>query len=81
MSEFSGGMEQYRTGLVDLLEIYHARQLQDQILSQLRRLRASNQEVSLRELSKRREVIGYYEALLLTVADMRHQLGDSALES
>ncbi len=69
-------MEQNQQGLVDLLEIYHARQLRDQIVAQLRRLRTSSDQLSLQEQSRRREVRGYYEALLLTVAELQHQMGD-----
>lgn len=72
-------MEQNQQGLVDLLEIYHARQLRDQIISQLRRLRASTDQVPLYEQARRREVRGYYEALLLTVAELQHQMGDEEI--
>ncbi len=69
-------MEQNQQGLVDLLEIYHARQVRDQIVAQLRRLRTSSDQLSLHEQSRRREVRGYYEALLLTVAELQQQMGD-----
>jgi hypothetical protein len=72
-------MEQNQQGLVDLLEIYHARQLRDQIITQLRRLRASTDQVPLHEQARRREVRGYYEALLLTVAELQHQMGDEEI--
>lgn len=72
-------MEQNQQGLVDLLEIYHARQLRDQIILQLRRLRRSSDQVPPHEQARRREVRGYYEALLLTVAELQHQMGDEEI--
>ncbi len=72
-------MEQNQQGLVDLLEIYHARQLRDQIIMQLRRLRESTSHLSLHEQARRRDVRGYYEALLLTVAELQHQMGDAEI--
>ena len=74
-------MEQNQQGLVDLLEIYHARQTQAHILAQLKRLRCANQELPLADLPRKREVIGYYEALLLTLAELQHALGDTELTS
>ena len=72
-------MEQNQQGLVDLLEIYHARQMRDQIILQLRRLRSSTDQLPLHEQARRREVRGYYEALLLTVAELQHQMGDEEI--
>lgn len=74
-------MEQHQQGLIDLLEIYHARQTQTHLLSQLKRLRASNQELPLSDLARKREIVGYYEALLLTLAELQHALGDTELSS
>ena len=61
---------------VDLIEIYHARQMRDHIIGQLRRLRQANVQVPLDELEKRREIRGYYEALLLTLVELLDGLGD-----
>ena len=72
-------MEQNQQGSVDLLEIYHARQLRDQIIVQLRRLRSSADQFPPCERGRRREVRGYYEALLLTVAELQHQMGDEEI--
>ena len=69
-------MEQDGIGMVDILEIYHARQLQQQILGQLKRLRNNDQHTPLCDLGRKREVVAYYEALLITVAEMLHQMGD-----
>lgn len=69
-------MEQNELGMVDLLEIYHARQLQNHILAQLRRLTSDKQHLPINDLSRRRAVLQYYEALLMTVAELLHQMGD-----
>ena len=74
-------MEQNQQGLVDLLEIYHARQTQAHILAQLKRLRSANQELPISELPRKREIISYYEALLLTLAELQHTIGDTELTS
>lgn len=66
-------------GAVDLLEIYHARQMRDQIITQLRRIRASHDELPMDHAVKKREVRAYYEALLLTVAELLHRMGDEDL--
>ena len=72
-------MEQHQQGTVDLLEIYHARKMRDQIIAELRRLRASTDQLTLHDQVRRREVRGYYEALLLTVAELQHQMGDKEI--
>ncbi|NOX51650.1 MAG: hypothetical protein GXP16_14130 [Gammaproteobacteria bacterium] len=69
-------MEQNQQGLIDLLEVFHARQLRDDILGQLRRLRSSTQQLPMVEPGRKQEIRRYYEALLLTVAELLHQLGD-----
>lgn len=77
-------MEKNQQCSVDLLEIYHARQVRDQIISQLRRLRSSQNQQQLpfhdlQDSTQQREVRGYYEALLLTVAELLHLIGDDDL--
>jgi hypothetical protein len=72
-------MEDNQEGLADLLEIYHARKMRDQIIAQLRRLRGSLDHLPVHERARRREVRGYYEALLLTVAELQHQMGDEEI--
>ena len=63
--------------MVDLLEIYHARQLREQVAAQVRRLRrlhrdadASEDDASLVELGC------YYEALQLSLEHLLVALGD-----
>lgn len=63
-------------GLIDLLEIYHARKLRDQILGQLRRLRVRDPFNPFQDLTRRRELTSYYESMLLTCAEMLDGLGD-----
>ncbi len=60
----------------DLLEIYHARQIRDSLVSQLKRLRASCDEISMDSRVKRQAISGYYKALLLTTAELLQELGD-----
>ncbi len=62
--------------LVDLLEIYHARQVRDVLISQLRRLRAEDPLNPFLDEARRRETRNYYEAMLLTVAELLGGLGD-----
>ena len=69
-------MEQHKQGLVDLMEIYHARQLRDQILTQLKRVTADNQQLALQDIGKKRELAGYYQALLITTVELLQQIGD-----
>jgi hypothetical protein len=63
-------------GLVDLLEIYHARQMRDALISQLRRLRADEPLNPFLDEARRHETRTHYEAMLLTVAELLRLLGD-----
>ncbi|MFW6093814.1 MAG: hypothetical protein ACODAC_07560 [Pseudomonadota bacterium] len=69
-------MPDHDQGLVDLLEIYHARQLRDHLLEQLRRLRVHDPLNPFQDEARRRETRSYYEAMLLTVAELLDGLGD-----
>jgi hypothetical protein len=71
-------MPHHDQGLVDLLEIYHARQVRDQIVHQLRRLRVHDPLNPFHDEVRRREMQSYYEAMLLTVAELLGGLGDEA---
>lgn len=64
-------------GLVDLLEIYHARQLRDHIIAQLRRLHTDRQQLPIQNIARHKESVRYYEAPLLTVAEMLQAMGDT----
>lgn len=72
-------MEQNQQGVIDLLEIYHARKVRDEVIGQLRRLRSETQKLPVYDSAKRREIRSYYEALLLTVAELLHQMGDDEI--
>ncbi|MFU8817604.1 MAG: hypothetical protein ACNA7W_19840 [Pseudomonadales bacterium] len=65
-------------GLVDLLEIYHARQLRDRLLEQLRRLRVHDPSNPYQDVARRREARCHYETMLFTVAELLSGLGDDS---
>ena len=69
-------MADYEQGMIDILEIYHARRTRDEVLSNLRRLRTSNPLDPFQDPSRRRETRHYYEAMLLTLGELLHGLGD-----
>lgn len=69
-------MPHHDQGLVDLLEIYHARQVRDRILEQLTRLRVHDPLNPFHDEVRRREMLSYYEAMLLTVTELLSGLGD-----
>ncbi len=69
-------MNSNQDGLVDLLEIYHARQMRREIMSQLRRLRQVDPSDPLFDYARRRETRSYYEAMLMAVGELLKSLGD-----
>jgi hypothetical protein len=69
-------MPQHEQGLADLLEIYHARQVRNAILEQLRRLRVRDPLNPFQDENRRQDTRSYYEAMLLTVAELLDGLGD-----
>ena len=71
-------MPHHEQGLVDILEIYHARRLREELLANLRRLRADKPLDLLQDPVRRQEIGSYYEAMLITVAELLHGLGDDA---
>ncbi|MCB1683921.1 MAG: hypothetical protein R3E82_02430 [Pseudomonadales bacterium] len=64
-------------GLIDILEIYHARQARDQILKNLRRLHCTDPRDPFSDPIRRRETRGYYEGMLLMLGELLHELGDT----
>lgn len=68
-------------GLVDLLEIYHARRQRDEILTQLRRLRVENPLDPFQDHMRTREIKSYYEAALLSMVELLRNLGDEVPRS
>lgn len=63
--------------IVDLLEIYHARNLRNQLLREVRRLRVEDGVLGL-DPQRRREVHDYYESMLISSTELLYSLGDSA---
>ncbi|MBV1905385.1 MAG: hypothetical protein KUG75_04855 [Pseudomonadales bacterium] len=68
-------MAHHKYELVDLLEIFHARSLRNQLISELRRL--SDEEYCLpgTDLGKREEIRSYYESMLIVNAELLQNLG------
>jgi hypothetical protein len=64
---------------VDLLEIFHGRQLRDQIVAQLRRLTALDHDDPDRCSAPQLRASRYYEAMLITVSELLDDLGDLPL--
>jgi hypothetical protein len=62
--------------VVDLLEIYHARRLRDQIIAQLKRIASAEVHGFPIDEAVHRKAARYYEAALITVADLLEELGD-----
>jgi len=71
----------HQQGMVDLLEIYHARQLKAQLLDNLRRVRANDPFDPQQDPLRRRETQSYYEAMLITVVELLNGLGDEPCSS
>jgi len=69
-------MQERDVGVVDLLEIFHARQLRDQVLAQLQRLASAEARGALVDDGVTRKAARYYEAALITIAELLDQLGD-----
>jgi hypothetical protein len=63
-------------GFVDILEIFHGRQLRDQIIAQLKRLDGADASLEARHDPVRRKASAYYEAMLITMAELLGELGD-----
>ena len=68
-------MSQHKYELVDLLEIYHARSLRNQLIRELRRLGDEEYCLPGTDLGRREEVRDYYEAMLIMNAELLHNLG------
>jgi hypothetical protein len=69
-------MDQNQEGCIDLLEIYHARQMREDIRRQIRRLRKIDPAHPLADYVRRRETRSYYEAMLLAITELLRSLGD-----
>ncbi|MGA1373049.1 MAG: hypothetical protein ACO3Z6_15795 [Pseudomonadales bacterium] len=69
-------MKERVQGMVDLLEIYHARRLRDQVIAQLKRLADAEMSGQVADARVLRHAGRYYEAALVTVASLLDSLGD-----
>jgi len=69
-------MQERVKGMVDLLEIYHARRLRDQVIGQLKRLADAETAGQVSDARVLRHAARYYEAALVTVAALLDSLGD-----
>ena len=75
-SSYPKDLNLQRTVAVDLLEIYHARQVRGSIVSQLQRLQAHDEWPRSDGLCTG-ELSVFYEMLLLNVDHLLHTLGDA----
>ena len=71
-------MDHNKEGLVDLLEIYHAREVLRGVTGQIKRITLSNQHLSVVDLARKREALHYYQAVQVTLTELLYQLGDEA---
>ena len=61
---------------VDLLEVYHAKALQHELLRDMRRLRNEDQLLPESERLRRKEIAALYESMLVTCNRLLEQLGE-----
>ena len=69
-------MREREQGVIDLLEIFHARQLRDQIIAQLKRIANAEVNGAIVDDGVARKAARYYEAALITIAELLDELGD-----
>lgn len=62
--------------LVDLLEVYHARELRQQLLREIRRLRDGDAFLPGSSDDRRRRTSAFYENMLLECSHLLDHLGD-----
>jgi len=72
-------MQHRNEHVVDLLEIFHGRQLRDQIVAQLQRLTAADAGNPGVRSGPQLRASRYYEAMLITVSELLDDLGDMPL--
>jgi len=70
------GTSQHRHGMVDLLEIYHARSVRNRLVRELTRLDCDDSVLPGHDPARRAEVRAFYEAMLVTSNQLLHSLGD-----
>ncbi len=69
-------MSRDRHGMVDLLEIYHARSLRNHLTRELARLDADDSILPGYDPAQRAEIREFYEAMLITSGGLLYSLGD-----
>jgi hypothetical protein len=63
-------------GMVDLLEIYHARSLRNHLMRELARLSSQDGLPRGDDPARRAEIREFYEAMLITSGGLLYSLGD-----
>lgn len=65
--------------LIDVLEIYYARQVRQDTLRQVRRLRHEADQIVALDPARKREIKSYYDAMLFTADELLRYLGDETV--
>lgn len=66
----------HQNGMVDLLEIYHARSLRSHLLRELARLDSEDALPPGHDPARRAEIREFYETMLITSGGLLYTLGD-----
>ena len=69
-------MSRDRHGMVDLLEIYHARSLRGHLMRELARLDSQDSRLPGHDPARRAEIREFYESMLMTSGGLLYCLGD-----
>jgi hypothetical protein len=69
-------MSRDRHGMVDLLEIYHARSLRNLLMRELARLDSHDSVPPGDDPARRAEIREFYESMLITSGGLLYSLGD-----
>jgi hypothetical protein len=69
-------MSRDRHGMVDLLEIYHARSLRNLLVRELARLDSQDSVPPGHDPARRAEIREFYESMLITSGGLLYSLGD-----
>jgi hypothetical protein len=66
----------HQNGMVDLLEIYHARSLRNHLVRELARLDSEDALPPDHDPARRAEIREFYETMLITSGGLLYTLGD-----
>lgn len=69
-------MSRDRHGMVDLLEIYHARSLRNHLMRELARLDSLDSVPPGQDPARRAEIREFYESMLIMSGGLLYSLGD-----